>query len=168
MKNRTLAKQILLLPTVLILVGCDSAKEVSYNSGGMQQTSSIGEGAVPSDLKSLVYPGATTSGSQTAQEKDASDYSVYLQLLSTDSIEKVAQWYESTLKKEGWNIEKSEQMSKVISIGGRMKEAEVSVTVADEAGKTTIIISKSASSGTIPDDEAVENYKPNKEVTPTD
>lgn len=49
-----------------------------------------------------------------------------------------------------------------------MKEAEISITVGDDAGKTNIIVSTSASSGAIPDDEAVENYKPSKEVTPTD
>lgn len=153
----------------LSLSACNNG-EVSYQSGGMKHTSQAADGSIPDDLKNLIYPDSTTSGVQTAQEegKDSSDYSKYLQLSSTDSIEKCSQWYEQVLKKEGWNIEKNEQQSKTICIEGRMKEAEINVTLADEAGKTTIIVSKSASSGAIPDEESVENYKPSKEVTPTD
>jgi len=169
MKESLALKALTTLTLILSISACNNG-EVSYKSGGMQQTSQSGTGSVPNDLKSLVYPGATASGAQTALEdsKDATDYSKYLQLSSSDSIEEVSQWYENKLKKEGWNIEKNEQMAKTICIEGRMKEAEISITVADDAGKTNIIVSKSASSGAIPDDETVENYKPSKEVTPTD
>ena len=159
----------LLLVSGLMLSACQMG-DVSYTANNMKHTSSTAAGTVPDDLKSLIYPGATTSGAQTAQEqgKDAGDYSKYLQMVSSDAVEKVALWYEQVLKKEGWNIEKNEQMSKTICIEGRMKEAEISITLADDAGKTNIIVSKSASSGAIPDEEAVENYKHSKEVTPTD
>ena len=169
-RERRLKFCLIALSTLpLVMFGCKSG-EVSYSSGNMKHTSSVKEAGVPEDLKTLMYPGATTGGVQTAQEegKDSADYSKYMQLVSTDSVEKVAQWYEQTLKNEGWNIEKNEQMSKTISLEGRMKESEISVTMVDDSGSTNIIVSKSASSGAIPDEESIENYKPNKEVTPTD
>ncbi len=152
------------------LCGCGDGKEVSFNSGGMRQTSRAGEGSVPDDLKKLVYPGATASGSQSATEngKDSNDHSRYLNLSSSDSIEKVAAWYEGALKQEGWNIEKNEAMGNLVTLSGTLKDAEVAINIADDAGKTSIIVNKSTSLGVIPDDEAVENFKPNKEVPATD
>lgn len=172
-KSGRLALQMTIVPLAMLLVGCNDG-QVSYKSGGMNHTSQSGDARVPSDLSSLVYPGATISGAQTAQEengggnKELGDYAKFLQLVTSDSIEEVSQWYEERLKKESWNIEKNEQMARAVYIEGRMKEAELSVTISDDSGHTSIIVSKSASSGAIPDDEAVENYKPSKEVTPTD
>ena len=101
MKERLAFKALTTLSLVLAISACNNG-EVSYKSGGMQQTSQSGNGSVPNDLKALVYPGATASGAQTALEdsKDATDYSKYLQLTSSDSIEEVSQWYENKLKKD--------------------------------------------------------------------
>lgn len=156
--------------SALALSSCGDSKEVSFNSGGMTQTSRAGDTSVPDDLKKLVYPGATASGSQSASEngKDSNDHSRYLNLSTSDSIEKVAAWYESALKKEGWNIEKNEAMGNLVTISGTLKDAEVAINIADDSGKTSIIVNQSTSIGAIPDDEAVENFKPNKEVPPTD
>ncbi len=164
----------LLFATVIIsaltLSACGDSKEVSFNSGGMTQVSRAGASSVPDDLKKLVYPGATASGSQSASEngKDANDHSRYLNLSTSDSIEKVAVWYEAALKKEGWNIEKNEAMGNLVTLSGTLKDAEVAINIADDSGKTSIIVNQSTSLGAIPDDEAVENFKPNKEVPPTD
>jgi hypothetical protein len=54
--------------SIALLSGCGDGKEVSFNSGGMRQTSRAGKGSVPDDLKKLVYPGAIASGSQSASE----------------------------------------------------------------------------------------------------
>ncbi len=176
-KAKTRSLQSLLLAlcmtsslSIVLLSGCGDGKEVSFNSGGMRQTSRAGKGSVPDDLKKLVYPGAIASGSQSASEtdKDANDHSRYLNLSSSDSIEKVAAWYETALKGEGWNIEKNEAMGNLVTISGTLKDAEVAVNIADDSGKTSIIVNQSTSIGAIPDDEAVENFKPNKEVPPTD
>lgn len=158
------------LVSATTLGACGDGKEVSFNSGGMRQTSRAGEDSVPDDLKKLVYPGATASGSQSASEsgKDSNDHSRYLNLSSSDSIEKVAAWYESALKQEGWNIEKNEAMGNLVTLSGTLKDAEVAINIADDSGKTSIIVNKSTSLGVIPDDEAVENFKPNKEVPATD
>jgi hypothetical protein len=154
----------------LSLSACGSNKEVSFDSGGMTHTMRIGAGSVPEDLKELVYPGATASGSQAANDdnKDSNDHSKYLNLSSSDSIEKVTSWYEGALKKEGWNIEKNETMGNLVSISGTLKDAEVAINIADDSGKTSIIVNKSTSLGGIPDEEQVENFKPNKDVPPTD
>ena len=164
------APAITLAVTTLLLSGCGDGREVSFNSGGMTQTSRAGATSVPDDLKKLVYPGATASGSQSANEngKDSNDHSRYLNLSTTDSIDKVAAWYESALKSEGWNIEKNEAMGNLVTISGTLKDAEVAVNIADDSDKTSIIVNQSTSLGVIPDDEAVENFKPNKEVPATD
>lgn len=166
----SLAISLCALGSIALLSGCGDGKEVSFNSGGMRQTSRAGKGSVPDDLKKLVYPGAIASGSQSASEndKDSNDHSRYLNLSSSDSIEKVAAWYETALKAEGWNIEKNEAMGNLVTISGTLKDAEVAVNIADDSGKTSIIVNQSTSIGAIPDDEAVENFKPNKEVPATD
>ncbi|MBS1994034.1 MAG: hypothetical protein JSS83_26160 [Cyanobacteria bacterium SZAS LIN-3] len=156
---------------ILTLTGC-GGKEVNFSSGGMSQTQKIGKDSVPKDLSALVYPGATASGSQSAkaEDKDITDESQYLQLSSQDAIEKVATWYEQTLKNAGWNIEKKETMGNMVTISGTMKDSEVSVTISDDTGSTAILITKSTSVGVgaVPDEGDNENYKPNKDVPPTD
>jgi len=147
-------------------------KEVSFSSGGMQQTQKIGKDSTPSDLSALVYPGATASGSQSSksENKELTDESQYLQLSSQDALEKVSAWYSETLKNAGWNIEKKETMGNMVTISGTMKDSEVSVTISDDSGNTSIIITKSTSVGVgaVPDEGDSENYKPNKDVPPTD
>jgi len=162
---------VLALCSLFLLSAC-GGKEVSFSSGGLQETQKSGKDSVPSDLHSLVYPGATASGSQSAraEDREVTDESQYLQLNSGDSIEKVASWYEQTLKNAGWNIEKKETMGNMVTISGTMKDSEVSVTLADDTGTTSVLITKSTSvgAGSIPDEGDNENYKPNKDVPPTD
>lgn len=167
--NKGLAA-LLLIPSLALVSACGNNKEVSFDSGGMTHTMKVGEGSVPEDLKELVYPGATASGSQMANDdnKEVNDHAKYLNLSSSDSIEKVTAWYESTLKKTGWNIEKNETMGNLVTISGTLKDAEVAVNIADDSGKTSIIVNKSTSLGGIPDEEQVENFKPNKDVPATD
>lgn len=154
------------------LGACSNGKEVSFSSGGLQETQKSGKDSVPADLSSMVYPGATASGSQSAKAEDkaVTDESQYLQLTSPDSIEKVSAWYEQMLKNAGWNIEKKETMGNMVTISGTMKDSEVSVTIADETGTTSILITKSTSvgAGAVPEEGDNENFRPNKEVTPTD
>jgi len=156
---------------LLCLSGC-GGKEVNFSSGGMQQTQKIGKDSVSSDLAGLVYPGATASGSQTAkaEDKEVTDESQYLQLSSQDALEKVSSWYSETLKNAGWNIEKKETMNSMVTISGTMKDSEISVNISDDSGSTSIIITKSTSVGVgaVPDEGDNENYKPNKDVPPTD
>jgi hypothetical protein len=167
----TLLQALVLIVCIGALTAC-GGKEVSFSSGGMTETQRSGKDSVPSDLTTMVYPGATASGSQSAKadNKEVTDESQYLQLSSPDSIEKVAAWYEQTLKNAGWNIEKKETMGNMVTISGTMKDSEVSVTLTDESGTTSILITKSTSvgSGAVPDEGDNENYKPNKDVTPTD
>ncbi len=163
---------ILAVFSASLLSAC-GGKEVSFSSGGMQETQKTGKDSVPSDLSAMVYPGATASGSQSAksENKEVTDESQYLQLSSADSIEKVSGWYEQTLKNAGWNIEKKETMGNMVTISGTMKDSEVSVTITDESGNTSILITKSTSVGTgaVPEEGENENYKPDKkDVTPTD
>jgi hypothetical protein len=171
-KLTSAAVLIVLMVSSSLLCAC-GGKEVNFSSGGMQETQKTGKDSVPSDMSAMVYPGATASGSQSAksEDKDVTDESQYLQLSSNDSIEKVGGWYEQTLKNAGWNIEKKETMGNMVTISGTMKDSEVSVTIADESGSTSILLTKSTSVGTgaVPEEGDNENYKLNKkDVTPTD
>ncbi len=73
----SLAISLCALGSIALLSGCGDGKEVSFNSGGMRQTSRAGKGSVPDDLRRLVYPGAIAGGSQSANEngKDSNDHS---------------------------------------------------------------------------------------------
>ncbi|MBU6453826.1 MAG: hypothetical protein KGS72_18755 [Cyanobacteria bacterium REEB67] len=166
------AGAVAVLALTLSLSAC-GGKEVSFSSGGMQETQKSGKDSIPGDLKSMTYPGATASGSQSSksEDKEVTDESQYLQLTSSDAIEKVAGWYEQNLKNAGWNIEKKETMGNMVTISGTMKDSEVSVTISDDgSGSTSILITKSTSvgAGAVPDEGDNENFKPNKDVPPTD
>jgi 5-enolpyruvylshikimate-3-phosphate synthase len=167
------AKMMPILTMAIFALGACGGKEVSFSSGGMTETQKSGKDSVPGDLSSLAYPGATASGSQSSksEDKQVTDESQYLQLASADSIDKVANWYEQTLKNAGWNIEKKDTMGNMVTISGTMKDSEVSVTISDEsAGSTSILITKSTSvgAGSVPDEGDNENYKPNSKIPPTD
>ena len=167
-RAKTLTTMAIASSLMVLLTAC-GGNSASYDSGGMRQTSAAGKDA-GKDNQHLIYPGATTSGAQAAKEEGKEgDYVTYIQLSSKDPVEKIADWYESTLKKDGWNVERTENMGKLIQINGNRKLSEINVTLnEDESANSTILISESSSVGAIPDDETVETFKPNKDVPPTD
>jgi hypothetical protein len=94
-----------------------------------------------------------------------------LLLTTTDSIEKVSEYYQAEMPKGGWSVENVQTMPKLITISGVMKDKklESNVTINDDAGKTTILLNV-ASTAEIKkeDEEPSENFAPNKITPPTD
>ncbi len=61
------AAAFILLLVPALLSGCSKEGSVSFNSGGMTHTFSEGKDAVPKDFSLPVYPGATATGSVSAE-----------------------------------------------------------------------------------------------------
>lgn len=80
-----------------MISGCSNDGAVSFNSGGMTQSFAEGKDSVPKDFILPVYPGATATGSVSADGNDQ-EQSKFLMLSSTDSLDKVSEYYQSSLK----------------------------------------------------------------------
>jgi hypothetical protein len=153
----------------LFLSACGNDKEATYKSGGMTHTMAEGKDAVPKDFPLPLYTGAAPTGSVSA-EGAGDEQSRFLILSTTDSLDKVSEWYQSELKNTGWNVE-VQVMPKLVSISATKKEKDLdaNVSLADDGGKTTISL-QSTKSVEIKkeDEEPTENYTPNKVTPPTD
>src|SRR5262249_50228597 len=119
----------------LVLTSCGNQKEVSYKSGGMTQTFAEGTDSVPKDLSDLVFDKATPTGSVSGQ--DSKEEAKFVMLSTAAPTDEVSQWYQDTLKKQGWDIENIQEQDKVVSIAGKKKDLEVSVMITEDDGKTT-------------------------------
>jgi len=159
--------KLALIAAVALLSACSNQKEVSYKSGGMTQTFAEGKDSVPKDLSNLIFDKATPTGSVSGQ--DSKEESKFVMLSTSAPTEEVSQWYQDTLKKQGWEIENIQEQEKVVSIAGKKKDMDVNVMITEDDGKTTISLSESKSGeGQQPEEQPDENYTPDKVTPPTD
>jgi len=153
-----------------VISGCSHDDKVSFNSGGMTHTFAEGKDSVPKDFVLPVYPGATATGSVSADGNDQ-EQSKFLMLSSADSLDKVSEYYQSSLKDKGWTVDKVDaDQPKVISITAHKQTTEANIFLSDDGGKTTISLSAGKSGDTSKEDaeSQSENYSPDKANPPTD
>lgn len=173
-RNKTLKSlttaAILALFVSSTLSSCNKEGSVSFNSGGMTQTFTEGKNAVPKGFNLPVYPGATATGSVSAEGSDQEE-SKFLMLSSPDSLDKVSEFYQNTLREQGWIVDKVDtEAPKVVSISAHTKNTEANVMLADDGGKTTISLSAGKAGDTTKEDTEAqsENYSPDKVNPPSD
>jgi hypothetical protein len=158
---------ILLLPAIL-LCACGSAKEVSFKSGGVTQTFSQGPSNNPSDSQNYIYPGATASGSVSA-EGENEEQSKFIMLSTQSSMATVSKWYKEKFSSDNWKIVNEQEQPKLVSITGAKDNSEMSVMISDDNGKTNISLSLAKQvDSNYADDTKNENFVPNKDTPPTD
>ncbi len=150
-----------------LLSACGTSKEVTFKSGGMTHTFAEGKGAVPRDFPLPVYPGAQATGSVSAQGDKTAEESKFLLLSSSDSVEKIRDFYQQELPKSGWKVETSQSLPKVFSISASRDDLDAAVMVSSEGEKTIINIGISKNDDSEPE-PADENYSPEKLAPPTD
>lgn len=152
----------------ILTAGCSSEKSVTFQSGGLTQTISEGKDAVPSNSVLPVYPGATASGSVSAEGKQ--EGAQFIMLSTNDPPDKVSEFYQDKLKDKGWEIDKVDVSNpNATTITAHLKDTEANVLIAVDSGKTMISLQSSKSDDdTKPDEENSENYQPNKTTPPTD
>jgi hypothetical protein len=136
----------------------------------MTHTMAEGKDAVPKDFPLPLYTGAAPTGSVSA-EGAGDEQSRFLILSTTDSLDKVSEYYQGELKNTGWSVDNVQVSPKLVSISATKKDKELdaNVLLADDGGKTTISL-QSTKSVEIKkeDEEPTENYTPNKVTPPTD
>jgi len=154
---------------VVSLAACGNDKSVTYNSAGMTHTFSEGEQGIPKDLQVLVYPGAEIAGSTSAEDKDG-EHAAFVSLSTPDNLERVSDWYESSLQKNGWTIDNQDtSQPSIVSISGHQKDVEINVLIAQDANKTTVSVSEGKSGeGDAVDEEEIEKFQPNSVTPPTE
>ncbi|MBX9667494.1 MAG: hypothetical protein K2X93_07745 [Candidatus Obscuribacterales bacterium] len=159
---------VLAVASVISTSGCGNDKSVTFKSAGMTHTFNEGTEGIPKDLQSLVYPGAQIAGSTSAQDKDG-EHAAFVSLSTPDAIERVSEWYQSTLPKSGWQIDTSDTgQSSVVSLSGHQKDVEINVLMAQDGNKTAISISEGRSVHDPVEEEEIENFTPNELTPPTE
>ncbi|CAN5624864.1 hypothetical protein BH10CYA1_BH10CYA1_42830 [soil metagenome] len=153
------------------LSSCGNQKEVSFKSGGMTHTFAEGQDAIPKDFALPIYPGATTSGSVSAGGEDQ-EHSQFLMLSSNDSMDKISEFYQAQLKDKGWEIDKVDTSSKLVSIDTHNSKFQANAELVEDSDsdKTTISLQVSQQSDNPKEESeaAAENFKPDKITPPTD
>lgn len=153
------------------LSSCGNQKEVSFKSGGMTHTFAEGQDAIPKDFALPIYPGATTSGSVSAGGEDQ-EHSQFLMLSSNDSMDKISEFYQAQLKDKGWEIDKVDTSSKLVSIDAHKGKLQANAELVEDSDsdKTTISLQVSQQSDNPKEESeaAAENFKPDKITPPTD
>jgi hypothetical protein len=155
------------LASLISTFGCAQQQEISFKSGGMTHTIAPGNSAVPKEFEKLVYPESVATGSVSA-EGDNEEQSKFLMLSSTNSMPTVSKWYQDELKAQNWQVDKVQDMPKLVSISGHKDAMEVNVMIAEDGAKTTISLSAGKQVDTSEDKEPSENYTPDKVNPPTD
>jgi len=165
------AKQINLsaLPFIvasMLLAGCTSAEQVSYQSGGMTQTFVAGKEAGKQNFLLPIYPNATVTGEVQAQSKE--DQNSFRMLSSDDSVNKISEFYQAELKKDGWTVEPKSVLPNLVNIGAKKDKLDGSIMISgDEHNKTSVNLSVSVEAEGTPE-VSKENFSPDKINPPTD
>jgi len=155
------------LPAIL-LCACNSAKEVSFKSGGVTQTFSQEASKTSLAFENYIYPDATTSGSVSADGEN-DEQSKFLMLTSKSPIDSVSTWYKDKLKTDNWKIVSQQEQAKLISITGAKNNSELSIMITEDGGITNISLSIAKQvEGNYNEDTTRENFTPNKDTPPTD
>ena len=152
----------------LTITGCANDKAVTYKSSGMTQTLAEGKQSVPKDFQLPLYPGATATGSVSA-EGESEEQAKFVILSTADPIDKVSDYYQEELKKSGWSIDNIQNLGKLVSISVNQKGIDGNVNISDDNGKTTISLELNKATETKKEDEEpAENFSPDKVTPPTD
>lgn len=166
MSRSRLLTRFLPIPGICVLLAsCSNSSEVSFQSGGMTHTFAEGTDATKQGFQLPVYPGATPSGgvSNTGKEEASS----FLLLSSPDAVNKISEFYQQQLKKDGWEVTATQVMPELMNIAAKKGELEASVMISGETKGTTITLTVSREPEGTP---AVgnEQYTPDKLNPPTD
>lgn len=151
--------------SLFIFTGCGNEKKVTYDSSGMTTTFSEDKNGVPGDLKSFIYPEAKLAGVSSASDKEGEE-AKYLSMTSTDSMEKVTEWYTNALKSNGYTIDDDDEQPRSVNISGHKDKLEINITMAEEGDKTTISVSQGKSVDDPADEHEMENFTPNEDQPP--
>jgi len=151
----------------ILLASCGSdEKNVSFKSGGMTHTFAEGKDAIPSDFPMPIYPNSEPAGSVQAQDDD--EHSRFLMMSSTDSVDKISQFYQDELKKAGWTVTPNQMIASLVNLTAQRKGLEGSVMISGGDGQpTTINLQVSKEIEGVPK-TSTEVYVPDNLNPPTD
>lgn len=166
--KKSLVLSVVPLALLFFIAGCSNDKKVTYDSSGMTTTFSEDKNGVPADLKPFVYPGANLAGMSSASDKEGEE-AKYLSMTSTDSMQKITEWYTNALKENKFVIDEDDEQPRSVNISAHKDTLEINVTMAEEGDKTTISVSQGKSVDDPADEHEMENFTPNEDQPiPTD
>lgn len=154
---------ILALP---VMTGCSATDSVSYNSMGVKQTMTAGKDAELKNFSLPIYPNAKSTGS-VAAKGDGGDHSQFLMITSTDTVDKVSDYYQSELKKQGWTVENASVMPSLQNLQAHKDNQEANVMISADGDHTSITMSVCDAIQGVPE-MSTKDYKLDMLNPPTD
>ncbi|MEZ4535697.1 MAG: hypothetical protein R3D26_11975 [Cyanobacteriota/Melainabacteria group bacterium] len=155
---------LLTMSSTAWITACNNEKQVTFKSAGMTHTFSEGGKDLPRELMPFVYPESVVAGATNAHDAEG-EQARFLSMSSPDSMEKVTGWYQEKMGQEGWTVDETNKLPRIIIISGHKDDLEVSVTMAEDDGKTTISVSQGKSVDDPVSEKEMDNFSPN-ELTP--
>lgn len=158
-------KILISVSSCLLLAGCGSSSEVSFQSGGMTHTMAEGGDATKQGFLLPIYPGAKPSGKVEA--KGNAESSHFLLLNSDDPVNKISDFYQQELKKDGWEISQQQVLPNLVNLAAKKDQLEASVMVSgeDKTSSITLSVSRAPEGTPVVTDQT---YTPDKLNPPTD
>ena len=153
------------IPICLLITSCSSAEQVSYQSGGMTQTFVAGRDAGGTSFLLPIYPGAKPTGE--VQGKSDEDQNSYLILISSDPVNKIAEFYKKELKDKGWTIGQQQMLPELVNIQAKKDKLDGSIMISADGKNTSISLSVSVEPEGTPE-VSKEDFNPDKINPPTD
>lgn len=155
------------LLSILLITSCSSnQEEVSYQSGGMTQTFVAGKDAGGKQFLLPIYPNAKPSGE--VQAKSEEEQNSFMMLSSTDPVSKIAEYYKTELKNNGWTIGQQQMLPELVNINAKKDKLEGSIMVSsDGKDKTSISLSVNVEPEGTPE-VSKDDFTPDKLNPPTD
>jgi len=148
------------------LFACTSSEQVSYQSGGMTQTFVAGKETNSEKFLLPIYPNSKATGEVQAQSKE--DQNSFRMLTSPDSVDKIAEFYKTELKKDGWTVGQQSVLPNLVNISAKKEKLDGSIMLSgDEHDKTTINLSVSVEAEGTPE-VSKDSFSPDKINPPTD
>ncbi len=158
-------KILMIVTSCLLLAACNKSSEVSFQSGGMTQTFAEGGDATKQGFLLPIYPGATPSGGVEA--KGNAESSHFLLLNSPDPVNKISDFYQQQLKKDGWAITQQQMLPDLVNFAAKKDQLEASVMVSGEDKTSSITLSVSRAPEGTPE-VSDQTFTPDKLNPPTD
>ncbi len=152
------------LGVTLLISGCGNEKQVTFKSSGMTHTFSEGAEDLPKELRPFVYPEATVAGATNAHD-DEGEQARFLSMSTAETLEKVTGWYQEKLQSDGWTIDATEKLPRMINMSGHKEDLEINVVMAEDGEKTTISVCQGRAVDEPLSDKEIDNFSPN-ELTP--
>lgn len=120
------------------LAACSQQDQVSFNSGGLTHNFASGKDASGAGFPLPLYPNSQPQGSKSAAGPEEQDN--FMMLTSVDGVDKISEFYNSTLKNSGWQVDSKKLTAELVNLSAVKGQLEASVMISGDGKSTSITL----------------------------